>query len=160
MRPAGAGDWRPGRPLLALHPGDVVRASEDDDRDRSDRGYTAEAVGKLVTARMDRQVILGGEHPPMLWYVIDEGVLRHVVGSRTVMAGQVDRVIEAAGTPGAIVNVTSGLSFSPLARAELFARSWGSRFVVLERAGHINADSSFGVWPQGRMFLKELTGAS
>jgi hypothetical protein len=29
VRPAGAGDWRPGRPLLALHPGDVVRASED-----------------------------------------------------------------------------------------------------------------------------------
>src|SRR5438128_11126808 len=30
---------------------------------------TAEAVGKLVTARMDRQVLLGGEHPPMLRYV-------------------------------------------------------------------------------------------
>src|SRR5712671_2450408 len=28
----------------------------------------------------------------MLWYVIDVGVLRHVVGSRAVMAGQVDRV--------------------------------------------------------------------
>ena len=35
-----------------------------------------------------------------------------------------------------------------------------SRFVVLERAGHINADAGFGVWPQGRMFLRELTCAS
>jgi hypothetical protein len=66
---------------------------------------TAEAVDKLVTARMDRQAILGGEHPPMLWYVIDEGVLRHVVGSRAVMAGQVDRVIETAGTPGTVIQV-------------------------------------------------------
>ena len=66
---------------------------------------TAEAVDKLVTARMDRQVILSGEHPPTLWYVIDEGVLRHVVGSRAVMAGQVDRVTEAAGTPGTVIQV-------------------------------------------------------
>jgi len=50
--------------------------------------------------------------------------------------------------------------FSTLARAELFARSWGSRFVVLERAGHINADAGFGKWPQGRMLLRELTDAS
>ena len=59
-----------------------------------------------------------------------------------------------------IVVASSDDPFSPLARAELFARSWGSRFVVLERAGHINADSGFGVWPQGRMFLRDLTGAS
>ncbi len=66
---------------------------------------TTEAVDKLIAARMDRQIILGGEHRPMLWYVIDEGVLRHVVGSRAVMAGQVDRVIEAAGTPGTVIQV-------------------------------------------------------
>jgi hypothetical protein len=50
-------------------------------------------------------LILGGEHPPMLWYVIDEGVLHHVVGSRAVMAAQVDRVAEAAGTPGTVIQV-------------------------------------------------------
>jgi len=59
-----------------------------------------------------------------------------------------------------IVVASSDDPFSPLARAALFARSWGSRFVVLERAGHINADAGFGVWPQGRMLLRELTGAS
>ena len=56
-----------------------------------------------MTARMDRQVILGGEHPPMLWYVIDEGVLRPVAARG--VAGQVDRVIEAAGTPGTVIQV-------------------------------------------------------
>ncbi|HWN90311.1 MAG TPA: alpha/beta hydrolase, partial [Verrucomicrobiae bacterium] len=50
--------------------------------------------------------------------------------------------------------------FSSLARAELFAQSWGGRFVVLEGAGHINAEAGFGEWPQGRMLLRELTDAS
>jgi predicted alpha/beta hydrolase family esterase len=59
-----------------------------------------------------------------------------------------------------IVVASADDPFSPLARAELFARSWGGRLVVLERAGHINADAGFGEWPQGRMLLGELTGAS
>jgi predicted alpha/beta hydrolase family esterase len=29
-------------------------------------------------------------------------------------------------------------------RAELFARSWGSRFVAVSEAGHINEDSGLG----------------
>ena len=57
------------------------------------------------SAAASRALILGGEHPPMLWYVIDEGVLHHVVGSRAVMAAQVDRVAEAAGTPGTVIQV-------------------------------------------------------
>ena len=41
----------------------------------------------------------------MIWYVIDEGVLRHVIGDQTVMGAQLDRVIEAAGTPGIVIQV-------------------------------------------------------
>ena len=41
----------------------------------------------------------------MIWYVIDEGVLRHVIGAQTVMGAQLDRVIEAAGTPGIVIQV-------------------------------------------------------
>jgi transcriptional regulator with XRE-family HTH domain len=63
------------------------------------------AVGRLVSARMERQVILGGEHPPMLWYVIDEGVLRQLTGGPAVMGAQLDRLIEAASTPGVVIQV-------------------------------------------------------
>jgi transcriptional regulator with XRE-family HTH domain len=66
---------------------------------------SGEAVDRLVAARLERQAILGGEHPPMLWYVIDEGVLRHVVGSPEVMAAQVDKVAGAADTPGTVIQV-------------------------------------------------------
>jgi uncharacterized protein len=41
-------------------------------------------------------------------------------------------------------------------RAQTFARAWGSRFVALRGAGHINTDSGFGEWPGGRALLAEL----
>ena len=46
--------------------------------------------------------------------------------------------------------------FYTMARAEALATAWGSRLVTLERAGHINADSGHGPWPEGRRLLDEL----
>jgi transcriptional regulator with XRE-family HTH domain len=63
------------------------------------------AVDRLVMARVERQDILSGENPPMLWYVIDESVLRHETGGREVMTGQLDRLIEAAAVPGIVAQV-------------------------------------------------------
>lgn len=59
-----------------------------------------------------------------------------------------------------IVVASTDDPFSALSRGQLFARSWGSRLVVLKGAGHLNADAGFGEWPQGRTFLRELTGGS
>ncbi|RBL86960.1 alpha/beta hydrolase [Streptomyces cavourensis] len=36
-----------------------------------------------------------------------------------------------------------------LERARRFAEDWGSRVVVIPGAGHLNADSGLGDWPQG-----------
>ncbi len=41
-------------------------------------------------------------------------------------------------------------------RAEAFARGWGSKFVDLGRAGHINVASGHGAWVKGRALLAEL----
>ncbi|NMG45412.1 alpha/beta hydrolase [Aromatoleum toluvorans] len=43
-----------------------------------------------------------------------------------------------------------------LPRAEYFATSWGSRLVVIPEAGHINAESQLGEWPEGKALLWEL----
>lgn len=43
-----------------------------------------------------------------------------------------------------------------IARAEAFARGWGSRFVDLGRAGHINVASGHGPWVKGRALLADL----
>ncbi|OZI75229.1 RBBP9/YdeN family alpha/beta hydrolase [Bordetella genomosp. 12] len=46
--------------------------------------------------------------------------------------------------------------YCSLARARSFALDWGSRFVVLPDAGHINADSGLGDWPHGLKLLGAL----
>ena len=66
---------------------------------------TGSAIDRLVSARIERQAILTGDSPPMIWYVIDEGALRHVVGSPAVMGAQLDRLIEASDTPGIVIQV-------------------------------------------------------
>lgn len=43
-------------------------------------------------------------------------------------------------------------------RAQEYAKAWGSRFVNIGAAGHINADSRLGSWPAGRAWLDLLRG--
>jgi len=43
-----------------------------------------------------------------------------------------------------------------LVRAAALASGWGSVFVPYRNAGHINAESGFGPWPQGFSHLHEL----
>ncbi len=42
-------------------------------------------------------------------------------------------------------------------KAEALARDWGAELVDLGYAGHINADSGLGDWPQGQALLRRLT---
>ena len=57
--------------------------------------------------------------------------------------------------PSIVVASTDDVFVTPQ-RAAAMARAWGSRLVVLESAGHINADSGHGPWPEGRRLLAEL----
>lgn len=43
-----------------------------------------------------------------------------------------------------------------LDRAHDIARAWGSRFVDIGAAGHINGDSGIGDWPEGKRLLRHL----
>jgi predicted alpha/beta hydrolase family esterase len=56
-----------------------------------------------------------------------------------------------------IVVASTDDPFVSIDRASEFAAAWGSRLVILERAGHINTDAGFGPWPEGRDLLAELT---
>ncbi len=41
-------------------------------------------------------------------------------------------------------------------RTKHFAEIWGSEFIVLKNAGHINADSGYGAWDEGLNIVKTL----
>ena len=43
-----------------------------------------------------------------------------------------------------------------MATAQALALDWGAQWVNLGLAGHINAESNLGDWPQGRALLNEL----
>ena len=48
--------------------------------------------------------------------------------------------------------------FCPIRLAGAYARSWGSEFVRLQDAGHINVESGHGEWPLGLALLQSLAG--
>jgi uncharacterized protein len=55
-----------------------------------------------------------------------------------------------------IVVASTNDQWVSLERANYFADCWGSEFVNIGDAGHINADSGHGKWQQGLEILKEL----
>src|SRR5260370_29542318 len=67
--------------------------------------YSDDAVERTGEARIGRKEILTADAPPMLWYVIHEGVLRHLIGSPDVMADQLDKLLATAARPGVLVQV-------------------------------------------------------
>ena len=73
---------------------------------------------------------------------------------RTVCAAS-RRSPDLAALPGVVV-ASDNDPYCRLERARLFAEHWGSRLVVVPGAGHINADSGLGDWPQGLKLLGAL----
>jgi predicted alpha/beta hydrolase family esterase len=55
-----------------------------------------------------------------------------------------------------IVVASSGDEYVTLDRARAFAEAWGSCFVQIGAAGHINAASGLGAWSRGRDLLSAL----
>jgi transcriptional regulator with XRE-family HTH domain len=57
-------------------------------------GKSAESVAHIVTARLARQEEVLSKEQPMLWYVVHECVLRHMIGGPFVMTAQLDHLLE------------------------------------------------------------------
>lgn len=64
-----------------------------------------DAIDHLVATRIERQEVIRGENSPLLWYVLDESVVRHVVGGPSVVRTQLDRLLEASTEPGIVLQV-------------------------------------------------------
>ncbi len=55
-----------------------------------------------------------------------------------------------------IVVASSDDPWVSLERAAFFADNWGSEFINIGHAGHINTAAGFGKWPEGLEILKKL----
>ncbi|WP_190093235.1 helix-turn-helix domain-containing protein [Streptomyces melanogenes] len=77
---------------LAIHLAEQVRQPLD-------------KVTELVEGRMRRQEVLTRHSPLHLWVVLDQAVLRREVGDRTVMAAQLDHLIEQSQQPNIDIQI-------------------------------------------------------
>ncbi|HLI42594.1 MAG TPA: helix-turn-helix transcriptional regulator [Streptosporangiaceae bacterium] len=68
-------------------------------------GATRDEIDEGVAARMRRQRVLDREHPPELWSILDEGVLRRPVGGPEVMREQLGHLAGMARRPHVVVQV-------------------------------------------------------
>lgn len=64
-----------------------------------------DAFERRIRARLERQEILLREHPPKLWVILAEGVLRQFVGGHEVMAGQLDHLMTMSESSLAVIQV-------------------------------------------------------
>ncbi|MDJ0460464.1 helix-turn-helix transcriptional regulator [Streptomyces sp. H27-C3] len=62
-------------------------------------------IEALVAARIERQHLLGGGAPPLLWCILDEAVIRRPVGGPAVMRDQLDHLLGMARTPHVVLQV-------------------------------------------------------
>ena len=57
-----------------------------------------------------------------------------------------------------VLVASSNDPFCSVRTAGAYARAWGSEFVRLQNAGHINVEAGFGPWPLGLALLQSLLG--
>jgi transcriptional regulator with XRE-family HTH domain len=68
-------------------------------------GTGAADIEEQLAARMSRQAILDRDDPPLLWIVMDNGVLRRPVGNRHIMLSQCEHLVEMSARPNVIMQV-------------------------------------------------------
>ncbi len=71
-----------------------------------------EQIERMIELRMTRQQMLGGDTPVSFAAVVDESVLRRVIGGSDVLRGQLNKLLEVAERPNVEVRIL------PLLRGE------------------------------------------
>ncbi|NUK70467.1 helix-turn-helix domain-containing protein [Streptomyces lunaelactis] len=71
----------------------------------SEMRCTDQEIAHMVDIRMKRQELLDREEPPHIWAVIDEAVIRRMVGGRDVMRDQLSLLLTRADEPQVTVQI-------------------------------------------------------
>jgi transcriptional regulator with XRE-family HTH domain len=80
-------------------------------------GISHDELETQVAARMERQRLLASERPPLLWAILDEGILWRLVGSEEIMQDQLAALVDATAANHVTIQIapkeragTAGLS--------------------------------------------------
>jgi len=72
-----------------------------------------------------------------------------------VTTGFTPMPLQKLSFPSVVVASTND-EYVTLTRAQYFANCWGSKFITIGAAGHINSDSGLKDWPPGLQLLQQL----
>jgi transcriptional regulator with XRE-family HTH domain len=103
-------------------------------------GVGPEQIEEQVTARMERQAILKRANPPMLWAVLDEGILHRPIGSSATMSAQLNHLIELGQAPRITIQILPLNAYSTpgLLGGFAIARTQGiPDTAYIESSGHL-----------------------
>jgi hypothetical protein len=64
-----------------------------------------ELLDQAVAERMERQKVLTRNNPPRVWYVIEEWVLKRIIGNKEIMREQLNALLEASHRPNIVIQV-------------------------------------------------------
>jgi predicted alpha/beta hydrolase family esterase len=161
-RDSGPGHWQ----SLWTEGLDGAVRVEQDDWVSPRRASWVKAIGDLILAQ-DAPVVVAAHslgciaaaHLPLK-------VVERIAGALLVAPADPERraaLNDFAPVPYArlpyrsVVVASSNDPFCPVRLAGAYARAWGSEFVRMQNAGHINVDSGHGDWPLGLALLQSLT---
>ncbi|GAA3824128.1 helix-turn-helix transcriptional regulator [Sphaerisporangium flaviroseum] len=68
-------------------------------------GISAEQIDQRIMGRMQRKRVLSRDDPPMIWALIDEGVLHRPIGSPKVMREQLECLVELSQRPRITIQI-------------------------------------------------------
>ena len=103
-------------------------------------------ISKQVAVRMARQHRLTEPDAPQLWVVLNEAVIRRVVGERAVMQAQLAKVSELSGAPNVVIQI---LPFSAGAHPAM-----DSAFSVVTFDPPTPGDVVYFEYPSGALYLE------
>ncbi len=162
-RNSGAGHWQ------TLWSEGLVGAErvEQDDWVAPTRQAWVQAITRTLQASPEPAVLVAHSLGCIAVSHLEADVLAQVCGALLVAPADPERravLNDFAPVPyqplpyRSVLVASSNDPFCPIRLAGAYARAWGSEFVRLQNAGHINVESGFGEWPLGLALLQSLTG--
>lgn len=161
-RDSGPGHWQS---LWAEGLDGAVRV-EQDDWVSPRRDAWVRALGDLILAQHVPVVVAAHSLGCIATAHLPPAVAERIAGALLVAPADPERraaLNDFAPVPYAklpyrsVVVASSNDPFCPVRLAGAYARAWGSEFVRMQNAGHINVDSGHGDWPLGLALLQSLT---
>lgn len=161
-RDSGPGHWQS---LWAEGLDGAVRV-EQDDWVSPRRASWVRAIGDLILAQDAPVVVAAHSLGCIATAHLPPATAERIAGALLVAPADPERraaLNDFAPVPYAklpyrsVVVASSNDPFCPVRLAGAYARAWGSEFVRMQNAGHINVDSGHGDWPLGLALLQSLT---